>query len=100
MGLRQLKGALNKLQKAKEKQRKAELKAKTAYDWLLIFQAEYFKSYDFPADFMLSSDHVEMNKRALDFAIISQSNNTRLMNPVARKELKSLLKDLEKKLND
>jgi len=39
-----------------------------------------------------------VNKNALDFSIIYQNENTRSMNPVARKEIKSLLKNLEKNL--
>ena len=81
-----------------EKQRKDQLKSRTAYDWLTVMHDEYIKRYNQPNDFTLTENNVSMNRNALDFSIIYQSENTRSMNPVARKDIKSLLKGLENNL--
>ena len=98
MGFRSLNASIKKMANTIEKQRKAKLKAMTAYDWLTVMRDEYMKRYNQPNDFVLNENNVSMNKNALDFSIIYQSENTRSMNPVARKDIKSLLKRLEKNL--
>lgn len=98
MGIRKLKGALNKYQKMKDDQRKAQLKARTMYDWLVVMQEEYLRIHDKPENFVIKESNLTMRKDALDFSIIYQSENTRSMNPVARKEIKLLLKNIEKQL--
>lgn len=98
MGFRNLNASIKKLTATIEKQRKAKLKALTAYQWLMIMRDEYIKRTNQSDDFTIVDSNVTMNKAALNFSIIYQSENTRLMNPVARKEVKSLLKNIEKKL--
>ena len=98
MGFRSLNASIKKIANAAEKHRKAQLKARSAYEWLTIMRDEYIKLYNQPNDFTLDGNTVEMNKNALDFSIIYQSENTRSMNPVSRKEIKTLLKNLEKNL--
>lgn len=98
MGFRSLNASIKKIGRLAEQQRKVRLKARTMYDWLVEMQKEYLKQYNQPDDFTLEGDNLSMKKNALDFCIIYQSNNTRLMNPVARKEIKALLKNIEKQL--
>lgn len=98
MGFRNLNASIKKLGKIAEKHRKEQLKARTMYDWLIEIQKEYIKQFNQPDDFTLEENNLSMKKNALDFCIIYQSNNTRLMNPVARKEIKKLLKNIEKQL--
>ncbi len=98
MGVRSLNASIKKIGKLAEQQRKAKLKARTMYDWLVEMQKEYIKQYNQPDDFTLEENNLSMKKNALDFCIIYQSNNTRLMNPVARKEIKALLKNIEKQI--
>lgn len=98
MGFRSLNASIKKIGKMAEQHRKEQLKARTMYDWLVEMQKEYIKQFNQPDDFTLEGNNISIRKNALDFCIIYQSNNTRLMNPVARKEIKTLLKDLEKNL--
>jgi len=98
MGFRSLNSSIKKLANTIEKQRKAQLKARSAYQWITAMHDEYIKRYNQLNDFTLNENNVSMNKNALDFSIIYQSENTRSMNPVARKEIKTLLKGLEKDL--
>ncbi len=81
-----------------EKHRKDQLKARTAYDWLVEIQKEYIKQFQ-ADDIKIEGNDISMTKNALDFSIIYQSNNTRLMNPVTRKQLRTFFKNLEKDLN-
>ena len=98
MGFRSLNASIKKIGKMAEQQRKAQLKVRTMFDWLIEMQKDYNKQFGQSDDFTLTENNISLNKNTLDFCIIYQSNNTRLMNPVARKEIKALLKSLEKDL--
>ena len=98
MEFRCLNTSIKKIGKLAEQEKKAQLKARTMFDWLIEMQKEYLKQFNQPDNFTLTESNISLNKNALDFCIIYQSNNTRLMNPVARKEIKALLKNLEKDL--
>ena len=99
MGFRSLNASIKKMANAVEKQRKAQLKTRTANEWLAVMHDEYIKRYNQPNDFIIDGNNVTMNSNALDFSIIYQSENTRSMNPVARKEIKLLLKHLDTSLD-
>ena len=98
MGFRSLIGAVNKIAKAADKAHKANLRTRTAWDWLLEIQKSFIKNGGLEGEFILNENNLQLNRRALDFAIIYQSQNTRMMNPVTRRELKASFKEIEKKL--
>ena len=98
MGFRSLNSSIKKLATTLEKQRKAQLRTRSGNQWLAVMRDEYIKQYNRPEGFVINETNVTMNRHALDFSIIYQSENTRLMNPVTRKAIKSFLKDLEKDL--
>lgn len=84
--------------KAADKAHKANLRSRTAWEWLIEIQKSFIKNGGLEGEFVLMQNHIQMTRRSLDFAIIYQSQNTRMMNPVARKEIKDFFKDIEKKL--
>ena len=81
-----------------EKQRKAKLKARSAYDWMIEMHTEYLKKYNQPDDFTIDGDNIVVNKNALDFCVSYQTEHSRSMNPETRKYLKTFLKNFEKQL--
>ena len=100
LGFRSLKGSINKLARAADKAHKANLRARSSLDWLLEMQKLYVKKGGLITEFSIVNKHLHINRIALNFAIIYQSENTRMMNPVTRKELKTLFKNLEKSINN
>jgi len=98
MGIRSLSGAINKIAKAADKAHKANLRSRTAWDWLTETQKSFIKNGGLQGEFILMENNIHLNRRALDFAIIYQSQNTRMMNPVTRSQLKKFFKETGKKL--
>ena len=47
-----------------ERQRKAKLKARSAYDWLIEMHAQYIKTYNQPDDFTIDEENIVINKNA------------------------------------